>query len=309
MKTGVRLVAGAALAFGMLSGAALAADLPEVVGAGMPTLKVDESLHALLPEKIKKAGKVVIATDAHYPPCQYFAADNETIIGYEPDLWKAITEKLGITYDVVSIDFAGLIPGVESGRYDLASECISDNLERQQRVTFVDHAYASGAVFTLAADTSVTDDPDTVCGKTVGIQQGFDFVNVVNDVISPYCEKKGLKPVTINQYPSGDAVLLALYSKRVDFVLNSAAAADEISKRAPEPIRVVANKFLPKYYNGMVVQKDNMELAKALLAGLEAVHAEGVYSKVMAKWNISVLELPEPGINLTATKPLVKPKP
>lgn len=310
MKSGVRLIAGAAaLAVGLLGSAAFAQEPAETVGSGLPTLKAEDALHALLPEKIQKAGKIVIVTDAHYPPCQYFAEDNETIVGYEPDLWKAITEKLGITYEAKSIDFAGLIPGVESGRYDVASECISDNLEREQRVTFVDHAYASGAVFTLESDTSITEDPDTLCGKTVAIQQGFDFVNVVNEVMTPACTKKGLDPITVNQYPSGDATLLALYSKRVDFVLNSAAAADEIQKRAPEPIRVVPNKYLPKYYNGMVVKKDNEQLAKALLAGLKAVHEEGVYDKVMAKWNISVLSLKEPGINLTSTNPLEKPKP
>ena len=59
----------------------------------------------------------------------------------------------------------------------------------------------------------------------------------------------------------------------------------------------------------MVVAKDNMQLAEALLAALKAVQAEGVYSKVMAKWNISPLEIEEPGINLAASKPLPYPEP
>ncbi|WP_078709463.1 ABC transporter substrate-binding protein [Consotaella salsifontis] len=301
-------LATAVLAFTMLTGVAFA-DEAEVVGAGIPALQADKSLHDMLPEKIREAGKISIVTDAHYPPCQYFAADNKTIVGYEPDLWKAITEKLGITYTVESIDFAGLIPGVEGGRYDMAAECISDNPERQKRVTFIDDAYATGAVFKLASNTSITSDADSLCGLTVAVQQGFDFVNVVNDEMTPHCTSKGLKPVTVNQYPSGDAVLLALYSGRVDFVLNDIAATEEIKKRAPKPIRVVENEYLPKYYNGMVVKKDNMELAEALLAGLKAVHAEGVYDKIMEKWDISLLALKEPGINLATKKPLTQPKP
>ncbi|MDJ0933713.1 transporter substrate-binding domain-containing protein [Breoghania sp.] len=100
--------------------------------------------------------------------------------------------------------------------------------EREQRVTFIDDAYASGAVFTLATNKSITPDPDTLCGLTVAIQQGFDFVNVVKDVMTPHCTSKGLKPITLNQYPSSDATLLALYSHRVDFVLNNIAASEEI---------------------------------------------------------------------------------
>jgi len=309
MRTAFRiLIASAILSVSAMSGVARAAD-DEAVGAGIPALSKDQSLHDLLPEKIKSAGKIAIVTDAHYPPCQYFATDNKTIIGYEPDLWKAITEKLGVTYTVESIDFAGLIPGVEGGRYDMAAECISDNAKRQERVTFVDDAFATGAVFTLQSNTTITPDPDTLCGLTVGVQQGFDFVNVVNDAMTPHCAAKGLKPVAINEYPSGDAVLLALYSKRVDFVLNDIAATEEIKKRAPQPIRVVENKYLPKFYNGMVVKKDNKALADALLAALKAVDAEGAYDKIMAKWEILPLALGEPGINLATSKPLVEPKP
>ncbi|MCB1485910.1 MAG: transporter substrate-binding domain-containing protein [Bauldia sp.] len=281
----------------------------EVVGSGLPALEKDQALHDMLPQAIKDAGVITIATDANYPPCQSFASDNVTIIGYEPDLWNAITQKLGITYKVDSIAFAGLIPGVESGRYDMASECISDNLEREKRVDFVVHAYATGAVYTLADNTTITEDTKSLCGLTVGVQQGFDFINVVNNVMTPHCEKAGLPAITANEYPSADAVLLSLYSGRVDFVLNNLAAAQAIEAAAPKPVRLVTNQHLPKYYNGMVVKKGNTELAEALLAALEAVHEAGVYDQIMAKWGISALALDEPGINLAASKPLDYPKP
>lgn len=302
------LVMGLA-ASALFVGQAAAQDHPEVVGSNIPELKKDQALHDMLPQAIKDAGVITIATDANYPPCQSFAKDNKTIIGYEPDLWNAITQKLGIKYSVESIAFAGLIPGVESGRYNMASECISDNLEREKRVTFVVHAYATGAVYTVAENKTITEDPKSLCGLTVGVQQGFDFINVVNKVMTPHCTNAGLQPIKANEYPAADAVLLALYSNRVDFVLNNLAAAEAIQKAAPRPVRLETNRLLPKYYNGMVVQKDNMQLANALLAALKAVHAEGVYDKVMAKWKISPLGLKEPGINLASSKPLEYPKP
>ncbi len=303
----VAVAASAVLASGV--GMTMAEEFAEVVGSGLPVLEKDDALHAMLPQSIQDAGKITIATDAHYPPCQSFASDNTTIIGYEPDLWNAIAQKLGITYEVESIAFAGLIPGVESGRYNVASECISDNLEREKKVNFVVHAYSTGAVYTLASNTTITDDPLSLCGLKVGIQQGFDFVNVANKVMTPRCEKNGKPAVKVSEYPSGDQVLLSLYSGRSDFVLDGLAAATAIKAAAPQPVRFVENELLPKYYNGMVVAKDNMQLAEALLAALKAVQAEGVYSKVMAKWNISPLEIEEPGINLAASKPLPYPEP
>ncbi len=303
--------AGMTLASGsvMAEEAATPQQFEEVVGSGLPALEKDQALHDMLPQAIKDAGVITIATDANYPPCQSFASDNVTIIGYEPDLWNAITQKLGITYKVDSIAFAGLIPGVESGRYDMASECISDNLEREKRVDFVVHAYATGAVYTLAENTTITEDTKSLCGLTVGVQQGFDFINVVNNVMTPHCEAAGLPAVKANEYPSADAVLLSLYSGRVDFVLNNLAAAQAIEAAAPKPVRLVTNAHLPKYYNGMVVKKGNDELSGALLAALQAVHEAGVYDQVMAKWGISALALDEPGINLASSNPLPYPKP
>jgi len=298
-----------ALAAGLGGATAEEKKYEEVVGSGLPALQKDQALHDMLPQAIKDAGVITIATDANYPPCQSFASDNKTIIGYEPDLWNAITQKLGITYNVESIAFAGLIPGVESGRYNMASECISDNLEREKRVTFVVHAYATGAVYTLADNKVITEDPKSLCGLTVGVQQGFDFINVVNKVMTPHCEAAGLPAIKANEYPSADAVLLSLYSGRVDFVLNNLAAAKAIEAAAPRPVRLETSRLLPKYYNGMVVQKDNMQLAEALLAALKAVHEEGVYDKVMEKWSISALGLKEPGINLASSNPLEYPKP
>lgn len=281
----------------------------EVVGSGIPEVKVNQKLHEQLPEAILKSGVVKIATDAHYPPCQSFASDNKTIIGYEPDLWNAISQKLGISYQVDSIAFAGLIPGVESGRYDIASECISDNLEREKKVDFVVHAYATGAVYTLEQNKTVSSDPKSLCGLKVGIQQGFDFTKVVNEVMNVYCTSSGLPKIAVNEYPSGESVLLALYSGRVDFVLNNLAAVQSIKAASPKPIRIVTNRFLPKYYNGMVFKKDNAQLTQAVLAALKEIKAEGVYDKIMNKWGIIALGIEEPGINLASAKPLVDPKP
>ncbi len=62
--------------------------------------------------------------------------------------------------------------------------------------------------------------------------------------------------------------------------------------------------LLPKRFIGIVINKDNRPLAEALLAGTKALHASGVYDQIIDKWNLHLLKLPEPGINLaTATPP------
>ena len=45
-------------------------------GTTVASSGVDDALAAKLPEKIKSAGKIVVATDASYAPNEFFAEDN-----------------------------------------------------------------------------------------------------------------------------------------------------------------------------------------------------------------------------------------
>ncbi|AHF76029.1 Family 3 extracellular solute-binding protein [Sodalis praecaptivus] len=273
-------------------------------GAPAAALSVDTALHNQLPAKIKQSGVINLVTDAHYPPCEVFAEDNKTMIGFEPDLWNAMGKVLGVEIKPVSIDFAGLIPGVKSGRYDMAMECISDSAEREKQVSFVNYAYATNEVYTLADNKSITTDPLTLCGLKVGVQAGTDFEHAVTDILNPNCSKNGKAAIAVTRLQSADAVLLALYAGRIDFVLNDAAAAAEIKKVAPRPIRTVAMSLLPKYYLGIVVQKDNTALAQALLGALNVLWRNGEYERIMHKWDLQPVMLEQPGINLFSTRPM-----
>lgn len=275
----------------------------------IPTESMDPTLHAMLPEAVRKAGVINLVTDAHYPPCESFAADNKTMVGYEPDLWNAMGEKLGVKVKATSIAFDGLIPGVQSGRYDVAMECISDSLEREKQVAFVDFSYATNALYTLKSNTKVSEDPLSLCGLHAAVQSGTDFASTITELFSPHCVNAGKPAIELSQYPSADAVLLALYSGRVDFVVNDAAAAKDMEKSAPKPIRVVTSSLMPKFYLGIVVKKDDPAMANAMLAALKAVYASGNYEKIMDKWDLAPLKLPEPGINLTSSNPIQNPKP
>jgi polar amino acid transport system substrate-binding protein len=255
---------------------------------------------SLLPADIRAAGVLTLATDAHHPPCESFADDNETMVGFEPDIWNAIGARLGVKVAAVSIDFDGLIPGVQSGRYNVAMECLSDDKQREKQLTFIDFAYATAVVYELASIASATSDPLSLCGRRAGAQIGTDFVASLEHV-SQTCVSHGKAPLAIQQYPSNAAVLLALYAQRVDFILNDLDAISELKKNAPAPLKVTDIGF-PLFIIGAVVKIGDTQLATALLAALQELHADGEYAAIMKKWDITPLALKSPGINLAATR-------
>ncbi len=267
-------------------------------------------LNDLLPPAIRKAGVLKLATDAAYPPCEWMPSpESNEIIGFEPDLWNAMGDKLGVKVQATSINFDGLIPGVQSGRYDIAMECISDTAERQQQVTFVDFMFAELAILALETNSEITADPLTLCGRKAATQRGTTFGELVDDVLSPYCTKRGKPAIQNLQYPAQGQVLLALYSGRAEFAINDVAASTYLQEKAPKPIKLITNDLTPKQYIGMVVPKDDRQLQKAMLASLEAIHADGTYDKILDKWKLHELALEEPGLNLATARPIPIPKP
>jgi polar amino acid transport system substrate-binding protein len=258
-------------------------------------------LHALLPARIQQSGVLVIATDAHHPPNESFAEDGKTIVGFEPDLWNTLAKLLGVKAEVISVDFDGLIPGVQSGRFDVAFESISDSPAREQQVSFVDFAAATAVLYTLADNSAVTSDPSSLCGLKGGVQSGTDFDDSVHR-LSAGCVLHGKPAIDVKEYASDAAVVMALYSQRVDFALNDRMAAQKMIEFAPHPLKIV-DVGLPKFTVGAITRRDDTALASALLAAFQRMHADGTYQAILAKWQIDSLALAQPGMNLAAGRP------
>lgn len=270
----------------------------------IPTQEADPALRAMLPEAIQESGVVKLATDANYPPCQWFAADG-TMVGYEVDIWNALSQVLGVKLDVESIDFAGLIPGVQGGRYDVAMECITDRVEREAVVDFVNHSLTYGNAFYYVAgnDKIVADDPKSLCGLKTAGQSGTDFLTRLQ-AFGEWCAKQGLGAIEIGEYPQQSAVLLALFSGRVDFALSEGSAVDEIRANNPIDIGTIPDPLEVQDYLGIVVAKENEPLKAALVAGLKELKANGAYDAIFTKWNLTHAALSDFGVNMTTTKPL-----
>lgn len=287
-----------AIAASVASLALLPADIAVADAEINAGIEADPALHALLPERIRSAGKINVATYAGSAPCDFMEDDGVTFTGWEEDYRQALGKKLGIAMEPVSIAFAGLIPGVESGRYDFAMQCISETPARVEQVNFVNTSISANGIFRLSANEELSEDPLTLCGKTSGALTGTTYGDTVHKVLTPHCTENGKEPIAVQEYASQDAVLLALLSKRIDFIVNDSKAKKYIEENAGVALDVDIPDFMPRFYNGIVVRKDDTELAGALLAGMQAMLNEGITEKVMAKWDLTHIILHEPGINV-----------
>lgn len=264
-------------------------------------------LFDLLPERVKASKTLTLATTAQFPVCQYYEEQGGPMIGFEVDLWDAIADKLGVSLNIIDTAFDGLIPGVQSGRYDLAMECISDRAEREEVVTFVDIYYGTAAIYVLEATATsgkITEDPLTVCGLSSAAVTGTNYVQQLDEVFSSNCRANGRDPVEVFEFPDNAAVMNSLYAGRVDFIISDVSSGSYILQKAPQKLAVIESPLWPKVYQGIVINKADTVLQEAVLAAAKAIVADGTYGAIMEKWSIHASSLEEPGINLTTQRPL-----
>ena len=63
-------------------------------------------------------GKLVMATNAEFPPYEYY--DGDKIVGIDVDIAQAIADELGMTLEIEDVAFDSIIPEIVSGKADMA---------------------------------------------------------------------------------------------------------------------------------------------------------------------------------------------
>src|SRR6266700_6344302 len=107
---------------------------------------VDQALAANVPAAIKSDGKLLIGTDSTYAPSEFLDTDGKTVIGFDVDLFNAVTAKLGLKTEWQSAKFDAIIPGVTSGKYQIGVSSFTVNSDREKQVTMVSY-FSAGVVW------------------------------------------------------------------------------------------------------------------------------------------------------------------
>jgi polar amino acid transport system substrate-binding protein len=276
------------------------------VGDIFTAIQQDPKLHDMLPDAVKSAGKITVATDPSYAPNEFYDTDNKTIIGFDLDLGKALGKKLGVAFDFQKAGFDAIIPGLKGGQYQLGMSSFTDNKERENTVDFVTY-FTAGSSLMVKKGNPLALKPDdlSLCGKKVAVEKG----TVQLDELSPTVDdakglgartkkcKDGGKPAPIAQpYPDQNGANLALSSSRADAVLADSPVIDYAAKQSNGQFEVSGSTYDTAPY-GIAVAKSLGQTKEAVLGALQALQADGSYTKVLQKWGIESGALTSPAIN------------
>lgn len=248
-----------------------------------PTLaQVVEAARAALPDAVRAAGVLRVATSTQWPPFAYAGANGEPD-GIDIRLVKLLAEKLGLQPAIEDVKFPAIVPGVSSGRYDVGVNQINVTAERAKAVDFL--PYSQDGLGLLVRRGTAGMDMNTLCGRTLVLTQGSAQVAIA-ERLSAQCKEQGHKEIAFLFFPNSADTYLALANGRGDGFLVGKASGVYIA-RGNDKLDMTATTLSGlNTVSGIVIAKGNTTLHEALRFALESALADGSYAKIMADFGV-----------------------
>jgi polar amino acid transport system substrate-binding protein len=262
--------------------------------SGVTAPKKDDKIAAEVPKDIASKGTLTVASDASYPPMEFFAPDNKTVIGADADIGTAVGDVLGLQFNFVNASFSGIIAGLTSGKYDVGWSSFFDTKEREQQVDMVDYFQAGSGIFTKSSDTTTYTSLDQFCGKSVAAETGTTELDDAK-AASQKCQQEGKGAINALSFGDQNGVNLAVISGRAAAGLADTEVALYQTKQTGGKLRF-AGEYASAVLYGIAVPKGN-GMAKAIKDALQKLYDDGTYKSILAKWGIQKGALQAPGID------------
>jgi polar amino acid transport system substrate-binding protein len=256
---------------------------------------VDEALAAKVPEEIKSDGKILIGTDASYAPNEFLDTDGKTVIGFDVDLFNAVAAKLGLETEWQSATFDAIIPGVQSGKYEMGISSFTINDERKQQVNMVSY-FSAGTQWGTKKGNPAGVQPDNACGKKVAVQ-----TNTVQDTEDlpkrdEACTGAGKPAITVDRYQRQDQATAAVVSGKDDAMLADSPVLAYAVKQTNGQLELLGDIYDAAPY-GYVIEKDQTEFAQAVADSVSALITDGTYKTVLEKWGVEAGAIDAAAVN------------
>ncbi len=238
------------------------------------TTATTEPLSAVNREALRliTPGTLTVGTLSDAPPSICINSQGQ-FTGFDNELLRAIADKLGLKITFVGTEFSGLLAQVAARRFDVGSSSITTTDARRRTVGFTngyDFGYFS---LVVPSGSPITGFDKLGPGQRIGVVQGTVQESYVIDTL-------GLQPV---KFPDYNTVYASLKTRQIDaWVAPSQQAQGTV--RPGDPAVIVENTFSLDNFVAYAVANENRPLIDALNAGLDAVIADGTWSRLYSEW-------------------------
>lgn len=220
------------------------------------------------------ANVIKMATNAYFKPYEYYEGDK--IIGIDAEIAEKIAEKLGMTLEIVDMDFNSILTAVNEGSVDFGMAGMTVTEKRLEEVDF-SVSYANGVQSVIVKEgspiTSVDDLYAEGASYKIGTQLGTTGDTYATDDF-------GAENVV--GFNNGNEAVLALLGDSVDCVIIDNEPAKAFVA-ANEGLKILDTSYADEDY-AICVKKGNSELLDELNAAIVELTDDGTIEGIVNKY-------------------------
>lgn len=217
-------------------------------------------------------GKLVMATNAAFPPYEYYDADKQ-IVGIDAEVAGLIADKLGLELEIADMEFDSIIAAVKQGKADIGMAGITVTEDRKKNVAFTDTYTTATQMIIVQEGSAITSKADLKDVK-VGVQTGTTGDLYVSDL--------GEDGVEVMQFSKGIDAVIALTQGKVDAVVIDGEPA-KVFVEENEGLVLVDEAFTVEEY-AIAVSLENEELLEQINTALAELEESGELQAVIDKY-------------------------
>ncbi|MDR0290687.1 MAG: ABC transporter substrate-binding protein [Treponema sp.] len=221
-----------------------------------------------------KPGTLMIAMDAHYPPMEYFDADGKTPIGFDVDMGKAISEKMGLEVQFVNTAWDEIFDGLNADKYDCIMSSVTINPDRQAAFNFSKPYVSNTLAMVLLKGSAIrARTPEESIGLNVAFQD-----ETTSEQFMRKLESGGLR-FNLREYDKVMNCFDELKRGRVDVVITDLLVAYDYIAPADSPFEIVWTSPDDEKF-GICMKKGNDALTEAIDKALDSLFEEGTMHRI-----------------------------
>ncbi|MFC0524264.1 transporter substrate-binding domain-containing protein [Pontibacillus salicampi] len=213
-----------------------------------------------------------VATDANFKPFEFKDPDTGEMTGFDIELLQAIADEEGFQVEFKTMKFAGLLSGLQAGRYPIGIAGISITDERKEKMDFSDPYYDSGLILMVPKDSDIQS-IDDVDGKSVGTRQGSTSEEYLNNKTD----------ATVESFPDIITAYMDVKNGRLDAALYDLPNVQYFVQQQGEgELKTVGDVLQGESY-GIALPKDS-DLTETINSGLQTLKDNGTYDELYEKY-------------------------
>jgi polar amino acid transport system substrate-binding protein len=219
--------------------------------------------------------KLIIASDATWPPME-FVDENKNIVGFAPEMMKAIADAAGFDVEIRNTAWDGIFAGLAAGNYDAICSSVTITEERKQTMDFSEPYVNAGQVLVVAKTLNGVSTLKDMVGKKVGAQIGTTGAIEIQKVSG----------VELATYDEVGLAFEDLANGRIAGVVADNPIAADFALQNPkfkDKLKIVGAPFTDEWL-GIAVRKGDTKTLALINDGLAKIKANGKLEEIAKKW-------------------------